>query len=319
MAHLNLHLTSTSSTLPAAAQEREQKTLRLTVPSWHGGTLPLYYFGSQLLTLLAPLTTGPTAMVDIAPPEQTRQPLSKTNGITALYENLGNLQKAAAICDAHKPDNIVVLGGDCLAELAPFAYLAHRYRTAKFGVLWIDAHPDIQNSKDWANAHTYVLANLAGKGDREFTDFVKTPVPGSRIMIAGMHHPAPVEAEHIRDYGARTCGPEDILQRGSATVLDWVRSEGITHLAIHLDLDVLTTKYFRMLYFCNPRAAPGAYDGIPQGMLEFSHVAKLVQDVAAQTRVVGFGITELLPWDAYNLKEFLKELPLVNPAFTSHL
>ncbi|KAK7200949.1 Arginase family [Novymonas esmeraldas] len=315
----NLHGGGAAPPLSAEAAEREGKTLRVTVPSWQGGTLPLYHFGSQLLTALVPPTQGPQVVVTVTPPEQTRLPLTATRGINGLEDNVENVRKTAAVCTQHQADNVVVLGGDCFAELAPFAYLAHRYRDRTFGVLWIDAHPDVMHSKDWANAHTYVLANLAGKGDTVFTNFVESPVPGPRIMIAGMHHPSPVEQEHITDYGMRTCAPEDILSNGAATVLQWIKSEGITHLAIHLDLDVLSERYFRLLYFCDPHARPGAWDGIPKGMLRFSHVAALVRAVAAHTQVVGVGITELLPWDVYNLREFLKELPLVNPAFSSRL
>lgn len=315
----NLHSCQPARTESAAAKAKEKKTLRLTVPSWQGGTLPLYSFGSQLLTALAPPTTGPQAQVIVTPPEKTLLPLTKTNGVNALHENLANLKNAIAICEKYNPDNIVVLGGDCLAELGPFAYLAHKYRKEKFGVLWIDAHPDIMNSKDWSNAHTYPVSALLGKGDAEFVDLVKTPVPASRVMLAGMHTPSKVEQQHIDDYGVRVCGPEAILKDGGTDVLRWIEAEGITHVTIHLDLDVLSDQYFHLLYFCNPDAPKGAYDGIPRGKLRFKDVAALVKAVSGKTQVVGFGITELLPWDVYNFREFLKELPLVNPNYDAKL
>lgn len=315
----SLHGPHEPQPLSAADKAKAMKTLRLTFPSWQGGTIPLYHFGSQLLTALAPPTCGPQVQVTVAPPAQPPQPMTKTKGVNALAANLSNLRNAIAVCEEHKPDNVVVLGGDCLAELGPFAYLANKYKEERFGVLWLDAHPDIMNSKDWSNAHTYVVSCLLGKGDADFVEHVKSPVPASRVMIAGMHHPSPVEQQHLTEYGVRVCGPEDILDHGGAGVLKWIAEEGITHLTIHLDLDVLSEQYFRMLYFCDPNAPTGAYDGIPRGKLRFAHVAALVKAVAARTAVVGFGITELLPWDAYNLREFLKDLPLVNPGFNAKL
>lgn len=305
--------------LSAAASAKEKKTLRLTFPSWQGGTLPLYFFGSQLLTALVPPTNGPQAQVTVTPPERMSLPLPKTKGVNALDQNLANLKNAIAVCEQHNADNIVVLGGDCLAELGPFAYLANKYKGEKFGVLWLDAHPDIMNSKDWPNAHTYPVSALLGHGDKDFADLVQTKVPASRMMIAGMHHPSKVEQQHITDYGVRVCGPDAILKDGGAAVLKWIEEEGITHLTIHMDLDVLSEQYFRMLYFCDVDAPKGAYDGIPRGQLRFQHVVALVKAVSAKTQVVGFGLTELLPWDAFNLREFLKELPLVNPAYDSKL
>lgn len=315
----NLHGPNPPPALSAAAKAKAQKTLRLTFPSWQGGTLPLYTFGSQLLTALAPPTTGPQATVTVTPPEHTKLPLKQTHNINGLEENLANLKNAIAICEQHNPDNVVVLGGDCLAELGPFSYLAHKYRKEKFGILWLDAHPDIMNSKDWSNAHTYPVSALLGKCDKEFNDCVKTKVAASRVMLAGMHHPSKTEQQHIEEYGVRVCSPEAIMQDGGAAVLKWIEEEGITHLTIHLDLDVLSEQYFRLLYFCDPDAKKGAYDGIPKGKLRFKHVATLVKAVSAKTQVVGFGITELLPWDVYNFREFLKDLPLVNPNFDAKL
>ncbi|KPA85397.1 arginase [Leptomonas pyrrhocoris] len=315
----NLHGPNPPPMLSAAAKTKEKKTLRLTYPSWQGGTLPLYHFGSQLLTALAPPTNGPVAQVTVTPPELTPLPLKKTKGINALPENVATMESAIAVCKQHNPDNIVVLGGDCFAELGPFSYLADKYKKEKFGLLWLDAHPDVLNSKDWCNAHTYPVGALMGKGDKEFVELVKSPIPGSRVMVAGMHHPSKRDQRHIDDYGVRVCGPDSIVNNGAAEVLKWIKDEGITHLAIHLDLDVLSDKYFRMLYFSDPDAPEGAHKGVPRGQLRFKHVTSLLKAVSAKTQVVGFGITELLPWDVYNFREFLKELPLVNPNYAAKL
>ncbi|KPI88868.1 hypothetical protein ABL78_2062 [Leptomonas seymouri] len=306
--------------LSKEAKAKERKTLRLIFPSWQGGTLPLYFFGSQLLAALAPPTNGPVAQVAVTPPERAVLPLQKKNGIRGLQENLDNVKNAIAACKQYNPDNIVVLGGDCLSELGPFAYLAHKYRGDGLGMLWLDSHPDIMNSKDWSNAHTFPVSALLGKGDKEFVDFVKTPIPASRVMLAGVHHPSKVEQQHIDDYGVRVCSPESILNGdGVSKVQRWIEDEGITHLLIHLDLDVLSEQYFRLLYFCDPDARKGQFDRIPRGRLRFKQVASLVKAVSAKTQIVGFGVTELLPWDVLHLREFLKELPLVNPSYDAKL
>src|SRR3546814_987501 len=70
--------------------------------------------------------------------------------------------------ERHAPDRIVTLGGDCLVDLAPMAYLSRRYGE-KLGVLWLDAHPDVMSAAEFSHAHAHVLALLLGRGDEAFT------------------------------------------------------------------------------------------------------------------------------------------------------
>ena len=67
----------------------------------------------------------------------------------------------------HQPDSIVVLGGDCLVDLAPFNYLNEKY-DGNLGIIWVDAHPDILIPEQYNHAHAMVLGNLMGIGDDEF-------------------------------------------------------------------------------------------------------------------------------------------------------
>jgi arginase len=82
-------------------------------------------------------------------------------------------------------------------------------------------------------------------------------------------------------------------------------------VAVHLDLDVLDPTYFRSLYFTNPEAESGAFEGVPQGRMRMKEVVRLLKDVEKVAGVVGITIAEHLPWDALALKNMLKELPLL--------
>jgi arginase len=66
--------------------------------------------------MLAPAAYGPVATVEVAEPDGFTLPLE--NGIVARSTLLRQIDSA--------PDKIVVLGGDCLVDLAPFAYLNER-------------------------------------------------------------------------------------------------------------------------------------------------------------------------------------------------
>ncbi|MDP9813949.1 arginase family enzyme [Rhizobium tibeticum] len=72
------------------------------------------------------------------------------------------------------PDRILTIGGNCLVDLAPIAYLNKRYN-GRLGVLWIDAHPDVQTFKETHQGNAQVLGMLLGRGDPDFVAEVDVP------------------------------------------------------------------------------------------------------------------------------------------------
>ena len=163
-----------------------KKTLRLSFPQWQGGNNPPYHLGSLLLSFLSPEAKGPVEDVPVALPES--EPLGVIDGITGKPQILKQLNDAATRIEKHDPDAIVVLGGDCLVSLVPFAHLLHKYGD-KLGVLWIDSHPDVQTAEQYPNAHAHVLGALIGTGDKDLVAHVTHKVSASKIMIAGIYNP----------------------------------------------------------------------------------------------------------------------------------
>lgn len=286
------------------------RTLRLLFPQWQGGNNPPYYLGARLLSWLAPPATGPVETVDVAPPASGSLPLE--GGIAGRAALLAQLDSARKCIDRHQPERIVVLGGDCLVDLAPFAYLNERH-DGKLAVLWIDAHPDIMTPRDFQHAHAMVLRNLLGEGDPDFVKAVNRPLSPTHVMYAGLKETLPVEGDLIARMGLRHAGPAE-LANDSRPVLQWLEEIGARQVAIHFDLDVLDPTRFRALLFSNPAAPAGAFDGIAQGSMSIPQVVRLIRDVAKVTDVVGLGITEHLPWDALALQTMLNQLPLLAEA-----
>lgn len=283
------------------------QTLRLLFPQWQGGNNPPYHFGAQLLAWLAPQADGPVEEVPVTCPDSTE--LALENGIRGRTVLLEQLRAARSIIDRHQPDRLVVLGGDCLVDLAPFAYLNERYH-GDLAVLWVDAHPDIMTPADFEHAHAMVLGNLLGEGDPEFVEAVSRPLRPSHVMYAGVHGTSPVETAMIERLGLRVVGPAQ-LATDSTPVLEWFRSTGARHLAIHLDLDVLDPQLMRSVLFAKPDVPAGTFEGVAQGQMQIAQVLRLFTDVAAVADVVGIGIAEHLPWDALALRDLLSQLPLI--------
>lgn len=283
------------------------KTLRLLFPQWQGGNNPSYHFGAQLLAWLAPSSDGPVEEVPVAKFDGT--PLGVEDGITGRSVILDQARAARRLIDRHSPDRLIILGGDCLVDLAPFAYLNERY-DGDLAVLWVDAHPDVATPDDMPNAHAMVMGNLLGEGDADLTACVPRPIKASNLMYAGLGATTPSETAFITRHGLLAATPGDLADT-SAPVLDWFKSTGARHLAIHLDLDVLDPTRFRSLLFADPRPGADSYEGTAKGEMTMPQIVRLLNDVAAVAHVVGLGVTEHMPWDALALKTMLNDLPLI--------
>lgn len=283
-------------------------TLRLNMPQWQGGNRPDYWFGSELLAWLAPAASGPVETVPVAEP-QPGETLAEQNGIVGRAALLRQARAAHQAIERHHPDRIVTLGGDCLVDLAPMAYLNTRYG-GTLGVLWIDAHPDVLTPSDSPHGHTHVVSALLGRGDPDLVGEVATPVKPSHVMYAGLDAWTPVENDAIERFGLRHAGAE-MLADSSALVLEWIAGEGIAHVAVHLDVDVLDPARFGPVLFNKPNASADFLAGVPRGRMTPAQVVRLLRDVAAACDFVGLAITEYLPWEAIATRTLLRQLPLL--------
>jgi arginase len=78
------------------------------------------------------------------------------DGDQALLDQ--HTQVRAALANV-QPNRVITLGGDCAVSAVPFDYLHGRYPD-DFGVIWLDAHPDISTVKDSHHFHEMVVSNL---------------------------------------------------------------------------------------------------------------------------------------------------------------
>ncbi len=68
---------------------------------------------------------------------------------------------------------------------------------------------------------------------------------------------------------------------------------------------------FRAQLMQNPAGVDPSLDGVARGTLSMAQVIALLNVVAQVADVVGISIAEHLPWDAINLQQMLKQLPLI--------
>jgi arginase len=286
---------------------KQKQTLRLILPQWQGGNNPVYHFGSQLLAWLAPDNGQETVEIPVEEPKAPHEDL--VDGIVAKKQLLKQIENTMDVLKEREPDRVVVLGGDCSVELAPFSYLAERYDD-DLAILWIDAHPDITTPEMFQNYHAMVLASIVGEGDADFAALVPTKVKSSRVVFAGINDESEKDRPVYRKFNFESVNSAAFAS-SSESVLDMLKRTGASKVAVHFDLDVLDIRELRSLYFTRPGEYEQNLREMPKGA-SIESTVRLIQDVAAEFDVVGLGITEHLPWDAITLSSMLRSLPLLN-------
>ena len=102
-----------------------RKVLRLNLPLWQGGDRPDYRIGGRVLAAIVPEPLGPEETVAVPRAAGGERPVE--GGIVSRRALLELLAAARSAIERHAPEAIVTLGGDCLVDLAPIAYLGERY------------------------------------------------------------------------------------------------------------------------------------------------------------------------------------------------
>lgn len=284
------------------------RTLRLNIPQWQGSDRPDYRIGGRVLAALAPVASGPEVTIAVAP--ATTAVRAVEDGIASKTELLSIAHRALAAIDEHQPEAIVTLGGDCLVDFAPMAYLSEKYGD-DLAILWVDAHPDIMGAAQMKNAHAHVLGMLMGEGDPDFSGLVRRPIRPQQVLYVGLTETTPYETQFLEQRQMQRLSPEQLAASPDA-VASWLRQTGATKVAVHFDLDVLDATRYGFLLFNDPGAAAGTWDGVAQGRMRFEEVARILQQANAVAEVVGLAIAEYLPWDAIQLARALQTLPLLN-------
>ena len=202
----------------------------------------------------------------------------------ALFEGA-----TAALDDGAVP---VVLGGDhslSAGSVAATAAAARR-RDERLGLLWIDAHGDMNTpgTSPSGNVHGMPLAALLGPEPEELSSIgAATPaVNAARTVLIGIRNLDPEERERVVASGVHVFTMKDVDRLGMATVAE--RALELTGRAgdgmhVSFDLDV-----------CDPSIAPGV--GTPvRGGISYREAHLVMETVADSGRLRALDLVELNP------------------------
>jgi arginase len=172
----------------------------------------------------------------------------------------------------------LVLGGDHSVALGTLGGLARFSGVG--GVLWIDAHSDLNtpDSSPSGNVHGMPLAAAIGLTDRRFDSEAWTlpAVEPERVALVGLRSVDARERDRIRELGIRAYTMSDIdrigIERAIRESLAQIAGPGFVHVS--LDMDAL-----------DPEVAPGV--GTPvRGGLSYRE-AHLALELVAESGLAG--------------------------------
>ncbi|VDG88666.1 Arginase [Lysinibacillus sphaericus] len=169
----------------------------------------------------------------------------------------------------------LVFGGDHSMAIGTLAGLSEKYNN--LGVIWYDAHADINTEKTSpsGNIHGMPLAVSLGMGHDRLVNIYKEgrKIKPENVVIIGARSVDPGEREVIKELGIKVFTMHEIDRDGMTSVMnqaiDYLKSKKIDGLHLSLDLDGL-----------DPLYTPGVGTPVPGGIsYRESHLAmEMLQD-----------------------------------------
>jgi arginase len=186
----------------------------------------------------------------------------------------------------------IVLGGDHSMAAGTVAGVAefHRRQNQKIGLIWIDAHSDMNTpeTSPSGNVHGMPLAAIMGLGPPELGNiFNFSPkIDPDNCVIVGVRDIDAHEKENIRKAGIDVYTMRDIDERGMrAIVEEALRIAGRGTAGYHVSLD---------MDWIDPEDAPGV--GTPvRGGATYREAHLAMETIADHGRMTSFEIVEVNP------------------------
>src|SRR5215470_13950513 len=190
----------------------------------------------------------------------------------------------------------LVLGGDhsvaagTVAGVAQFYREQRRVQEQKIGLIWIDAHADINTpeTSPSGNVHGMPLAAILGLGPAELANIYgfSPKVRPENCVLVGVRDIDASEKENVRETGIEVYTMRDIDERGMRTVIEEalrVAGRGTAGYHVSLDMD-----------WIDPEDAPGV--GTPvRGGASYREAHLAMEIIADHGRMTSFEIVEVNP------------------------
>jgi arginase len=186
----------------------------------------------------------------------------------------------------------LVLGGDHSVAVGTVSGISryHRDRGERIGLIWIDAHADMNTpeSSPSGNVHGMPLACCAGNGPPELTNiFGYAPkVRPENIAIVGLRDVDRTESANVRSAGVRPFTMRDIDEKGLRAVMrEAIETASAGTAGFHVSFDMDSV---------DPTEAPGV--GTPvRGGLTYREAHLAMEVICDSGSMLGMEVVEVNP------------------------
>ncbi len=194
------------------------------------------------------------------------------NNYEAITEQLSRFKKRL---EQEQPEYIQTIGGDCGLEIVPVSYLNQKY--SNLGVIWFDAHADINRPCDSAscNFHGMPLRTLLGEGEPEMNALLSSTIDQHQLHYVGLRDIDATEKTRLDEgdiYHPKKLNIQELI--------DTLSQKHITHLYLHFDFDCLEPTDYNKTYY-----------RVPNGVTIKESVA-CIQALQSHFTVVGNSVLE---------------------------
>jgi arginase len=186
----------------------------------------------------------------------------------------------------------VVLGGDHSLSAGSVAAAAafHARGGGKVGVIWVDAHGDMNRpeTSDSGNVHGMPLAALLGAEPAELARIggESPAIEAAHTVLVGIRNLDEIEKQLVRDSKVHVFTMKDIDRMGITQVMERalaLAGDGTAGVHISFDMDV-----------CDPSIAPGV--GTPvKGGLDYREAHVVMEMVAESGKLTSLDLVEVNP------------------------
>ena len=186
----------------------------------------------------------------------------------------------------------LVIGGDHSIAVGTVSGAARHLRRGKkrLGLLWIDAHPDMNTpeTSPSGNVHGMPLACLIGMGPRKLTHLLgfAPKIDPANVALVGIRDVDALEKPHVRNSGVRAFTMRDIDERGMRAVMEEaleIAGAGTEGFHVSLDMDSV-----------DPQIAPGV--GTPvRGGLSYREAHLAMEMIGDRGRMTSMDVVEVNP------------------------
>jgi arginase len=228
---------------------------------------------------------------DVAIPASGKRPIGRLKNGTAILQVCKDLaDKTYKTVKAGRVP--VTLGGDHSLAVGSVSGVAKAYREQdrKIGMIWVDAHADINTpeTSDSGNVHGMPVAHILGMGNRDFARLggFWPKVEPRNVCLIGTRDVDKAEAVNLRKSGVRVFSMQEIDRFGMGTCIEQAidtASDGTAGFHLSFDIDVV-----------DPGMAPGT-GTTKRGGITYRESHLLMELAADSERLVGLDLVEVNP------------------------